>query len=91
MPAFRARTPAGCEVILRGAPHWRKQVQRLRAIADEIELHRITHAEHASIDIDLHTACLTLLRQEFGIWETRAHHQQRVAGRHHFVRWLGAE
>src|SRR3546814_10843379 len=54
-------------------------------------LGRITHADIARRQIDLHRARLTVLRQELGVWECRADHQKRVAAIHHPVARLGAE
>src|SRR3546814_7789612 len=43
---------------------WNQATQRFRRIADQIDLGRITHADIARRQIDLHRARLTVLRQE---------------------------
>ncbi len=53
-----------------------------RAVADEVDLHRVADAEHPAVEVDLHAARLALLRQELRVGEAGADHQQRVAVLH---------
>ena len=69
----------------------KERPQGLRRVAVQVHLHRIADPEHAALQIDLHAASLTLLREELRVGERRAHHQQRVALAHHLPRRLGAE
>ena len=68
-----------------------QRAQRLRRIADEVDLHRVADPEHAAVDVDLHAARLALLRQELRVGEARADHQQRVAVLHQVPARLRAE
>ena len=61
------------------------------ASPDELDLHRVTDADHARVDVDLDAAGLPLLGQELRVREARADHQQRVAALHHRVARLGPE
>ncbi len=71
---------------VRLAPQQRRQrAQRERAVALEMDLHRVADAEHLAVDVDLHAARLALGRQVLGIGKVRADHQERVAAHHHLV------
>ena len=59
--------------------------QRLGAIADELDLHRVAQAEHPRVDVNLDAPGLALLREELGVGEPGANHQQGVAAGHHVV------
>jgi hypothetical protein len=65
--------------------------QHRPAVAEQVDLHRVAQAQHASGDIDLHAARLALLRQEFRIGKAGPDHQQRVAFLHHVPARLCAE
>ena len=68
-----------------------QRAQRLRRVADEVDLHRVAHADQPAVDVDLHAARLARLGQPLRVREARADHQQRVAALHHVVGRLGAE
>ncbi len=68
-----------------------QRAQRVFAVAEQIQLHRIAQAQHSAIDIDLDATRLPFLRQEFRVGKCRADHQQRVALRHEIPARLGAE
>jgi hypothetical protein len=65
--------------------------QRLGAVANEVDLHRIADAEHAAVDIDLDRSRLPGPRQELGIRKAAAHHEQRVAAGHQVPARTGSE
>ena len=65
--------------------------QRLGAVADQVELHRVADPEHLAVDVDLHAAGLALLGQELRVGKARADHQQGVAAHHHVPARLGAQ
>ena len=65
--------------------------ERLLRVPFEVHVHRITDAEHAAIDVDLHGLGLALFWKEFGIGEAGADHEESVAILHHVPAWLGAE
>ena len=56
-----------------------------RAVADQVDLHRVAHADHAGIDVDLDPARLAFLGEEFGIGEARPDHEEGVATGHHLI------
>ena len=60
-------------------------------VAPEVDLHRVAQAQVPGQQIDLDAACLSGRRQELGVGEVRADHQQRVAVLHHVVARLGPE
>ena len=84
-------------MVLRHLPvcFWSKprqqRPQSFRGVADEGDLHRVADRQHAGINVDLHATRLAFLRQKFGIGESGADHQQRVAFGHQPVAWLGAQ
>ena len=43
--------------------------QRLGAVTDKADLHRIAQAEHTRVDVDLDAACLPRLGKKLGIRE----------------------
>ncbi len=59
-----------------------ERLQRLGAVADEIDFHRIPQAQIFALDVDLHAARVPGLRQELAVGKSRADHQQRVAVLH---------
>ena len=65
--------------------------QRLAGVADQVHLGRVADAEHAAVDVDLHGARLPLGREELGVGEARADHQERVAVVHQVPARLRAE
>src|SRR5947208_9597433 len=59
--------------------------QRLARITHEVDLHRIAHADHPAIEVDLNTACLALLRKPLRVREARPNHQEGVTALHYLV------
>jgi hypothetical protein len=71
--------------------HGEERTERLFGIADQVQVHGITHPNHAPIDVDLYCARLSELRQELGIGKARADHEQCVAVNHHLPAGACAE
>ena len=80
-PTSARRCPRSCPpapVVL--APQQRNQrPQRRGGVADEVDLVRVAHADHAAVDVDLHARAWSELRHELGVREAGPDGQQRVA------------
>src|SRR5581483_139381 len=85
---FDLLAPAAVGLALQ---HRDERAQRLPAVADEIDFHRIADRQHAAVDVDLHAARFPFLRQKPRIGKARADHQQRVAFVHQRPARLRAE
>src|SRR5438094_919574 len=62
-----------------------ERAQRVARVAHEVDLHRIAHADHATIEVDLDAPRLALLRKPLRVRKARANHQEGVTALHHLV------